>query len=102
MKRISSIILAVPFIFAACSKVAPVAPAVEESSCIRINANIKDIDAKASLDVSVATWKFAFANGDVLKVDNSLHPQYCPFTYDGSSFLLKELILLIKRHPFLL
>lgn len=96
MKHISIIMFSAVVAFAACSKLpTPISPdpeptAAQELAGIRINANIVDIDTRSSLDVSAASWKFAFTAGDVLRVDNSLHNQFYSFTFDGSSFFLKD------------
>lgn len=101
MNRISSIVLAAALVFAACSKENPVTPdpkadpdpvtpPVEENTGIRINATVKELATEASFDASAASWKFAFTNGDVLKVDNNLHNGFKSFTYDGTSFFLKD------------
>lgn len=51
-----------------------------------LKANVEDTDTRATITDNEGKWKFAFAEGDVVKVGNGKVTGYYTFTNDGTVF----------------
>lgn len=59
-------------------------PAVKRGMVLK--ANVEDTDTRATITDNEGKWKFAFAEGDVVKVGNDEVEGYYTFTNDGTVF----------------
>ena len=59
-------------------------PAVKRGMVLK--ANVEDTDTRATITDNEGKWKFAFAEGDKVKVGNDQVEGYYTFTNDGTVF----------------
>lgn len=71
-------------VLAACSSDDTTEPAVKRGMVLK--ANVEDTDTRATITDNEGKWKFAFAEGDVVKVGNDKVTGYYTFTNDGTVF----------------
>ena len=71
-------------VLAACSSDDTTEPAVKRGMVLK--ANVEDTDTRATITDNEGKWKFAFAEGDVVKVGNDKVEGYYTFTNDGTVF----------------
>lgn len=71
-------------VLAACSSDDTTEPVVKRGMVLK--ANVEDTDTRATITDNEGKWKFAFANGDVVKVGNDKVESYYTFTNDGTVF----------------
>lgn len=71
-------------VLAACSSDDTTEPDVKRGMVLK--ANVEDTDTRATLTDNEGKWKFAFAEGDVVKVGNDKVEGYYTFTNDGPCF----------------
>lgn len=71
-------------VLAACSSDDTTEPAVKRGMVLK--ANVEDTDTRATITDNEGKWKFAFAEGDVVKVGNDKVSDYYTFTNDGTVF----------------
>lgn len=71
-------------VLAACSSDDTTEPDVKRGMVLK--ANVEDTDTRATLTDNEGKWKFAFAEGDVVKVGNDKVEGYYTFTNDGTVF----------------
>ncbi len=71
-------------VLAACSSDDTTEPAVKRGMVLK--ANVEDTDTRATITDNEGKWKFAFAEGDVVKVGNDKVESYYTFTNDGTVF----------------
>ena len=69
---------------AACSSDDTTEPVVKRGMVLK--ANVEDTDTRATITDNEGKWKFAFAEGDVVKVGNDKVDGYYTFTNDGNLF----------------
>lgn len=85
MKKILySVFMLATMVLAACSSDDTTEPAVKRGMVLK--ANVEDTDTRATLTDNEGKWKFAFAEGDVVKVGNDQVEGYYTFTNDGTMF----------------
>lgn len=84
MKKILySVFMLATMVLAACSD-DTTEPAVKRGMVLK--ANVEDTDTRATITDNEGKWKFAFAEGDVVKVGNDKVEGYYTFTNDGTVF----------------
>lgn len=71
-------------VLAACSSDDTTEPDVKRGMVLK--ANVEDTDTRATITDNEGKWKFAFAEGDVVKVGNDKVTGYYTFTNDGTVF----------------
>lgn len=71
-------------VLAACSSEDTTEPDVKRGMVLK--ANVEDTDTRATITDNEGKWKFAFANGDVVKVGNDKVDGYYTFTNKGTVF----------------
>lgn len=71
-------------VLAACSSDDTTEPVVKRGMVLK--ANVEDTDTRATITDNEGKWKFAFANGDVVKVGNDKVDGYYTFTNKGTVF----------------
>lgn len=71
-------------VLAACSSDDTTEPAVKRGMVLK--ANVEDTDTRATITDNEGKWKFAFAEGDKVKVGNDQVEGYYTFTNDGTVF----------------
>lgn len=71
-------------VLAACSSDDTTEPDVKRGMVLK--ANVEDTDTRATITDNEGKWKFAFAEGDVVKVGNDQVEGYYTFTNDGTVF----------------
>lgn len=71
-------------VLAACSSDDTTEPAVKRGMVLK--ANVEDTDTRATITDTEGKWKFAFAEGDKVKVGNDQVEGYYTFTNDGTVF----------------
>lgn len=71
-------------VLAACSSDDTTEPVVKRGMVLK--ANVEDTDTRATITDNEGKWKFAFAEGDVVKVGNDKVDGYYTFTNDGNLF----------------
>lgn len=71
-------------VLAACSSEDTTEPDVKRGMVLK--ANVEDTDTRATITDNEGKWKFAFAEGDVVKVGNDKVEGYYTFTNDGTEF----------------
>ena len=71
-------------VLAACSSEDATEPDVKRGMVLK--ANVEDTDTRATITDNEGKWKFAFAEGDVVKVGNNKVDGYYTFTNDGTVF----------------
>lgn len=71
-------------VLAACSSEDTTEPDVKRGMVLK--ANVEDTDTRATITDNEGKWKFAFAEGDVVKVGNDEVTGYYTFTNDGTVF----------------
>lgn len=71
-------------VLAACSSDDTTEPVVKRGMVLK--ANVEDTDTRATITDNEGKWKFAFANGDVVKVGNDKVDGYYTFTNNGTVF----------------
>ena len=71
-------------VLAACSSEDTTEPDVKRGMVLK--ANVEDTDTRATITDNEGKWKFAFAEGDVVKVGNDQVEGYYTFTNDGTMF----------------
>lgn len=71
-------------VLAACSSDDITEPAVKRGMVLK--ANVEDTDTRATITDNEGKWKFAFAEGDKVKVGNDQVEGYYTFTNDGTVF----------------
>lgn len=71
-------------VLAACSSDDTTEPDVKRGMVLK--ANVEDTDTRATITDTEGKWKFAFAEGDVVKVGNDKVSDYYTFTNDGTVF----------------
>lgn len=85
MKKILySVFMLATMVLAACSSDDTTEPVVKRGMVLK--ANVEDTDTRATLTDNEGKWKFAFANGDVVKVGNDKVDGYYTFTNKGTVF----------------
>ena len=85
MKKILySVFMLATMVLAACSSDDTTEPVVKRGMVLK--ANVEDTDTRATITDNEGKWKFAFANGDVVKVGNDKVESYYTFTNDGTVF----------------
>jgi major membrane immunogen (membrane-anchored lipoprotein) len=85
MKKILySVFMLATMVLAACSSDDTTEPAVKRGMVLK--ANVEDTDTRATITDNEGKWKFAFAEGDVVKVGNDKVTGYYTFTNDGTMF----------------
>lgn len=84
MKKILySVFMLATMVLAACSSDI-IEPAVKRGMVLK--ANVEDTDTRATITDNEGKWKFAFAEGDVVKVGNDKVEGYYTFTNNGTVF----------------
>jgi len=84
MKKILySVFMLATMVLAACSD-DTTEPAVKRGMVLK--ANVEDTDTRATITDNEGKWKFAFAEGDKVKVGNDQVEGYYTFTNDGTVF----------------
>ena len=71
-------------VLAACSSDDTTEPVVKRGMVLK--ANVEDTDTRATITDNEGKWKFAFAEGDVVKVGNDKVDGYYTFTNGGTVF----------------
>ena len=71
-------------VLAACSSDDTTEPVVKRGMVLK--ANVEDTDTRATITDNEGKWKFAFANGDVMKVGNDEVESYYTFNNNGTVF----------------
>lgn len=71
-------------VLAACSSDDTIEPAVKRGMVLK--ANVEDTDTRATITDNEGKWKFAFAEGDEVKVGNDKVTGYYTFTNNGTVF----------------
>lgn len=71
-------------VLAACSSDDTTEPVVKRGMVLK--ANVEDTDTRATITDNEGKWKFAFANGDVVKVGNDEVESYYTFKNNGTVF----------------
>ena len=71
-------------VLAACSSEDTTEPDVKRGMVLK--ANVEDTDTRATITDNEGKWKFAFAEGDVVKVGNDEVTGYYTFTNNGTVF----------------
>lgn len=71
-------------VLAACSSEDTTEPDVKRGMVLK--ANVEDTDTRATITDNEGKWKFAFAEGDVVKVGNDKVEGYYTFTNNGTVF----------------
>ena len=71
-------------VLAACSSDDTTEPVVKRGMVLK--ANVEDTDTRATITDNEGKWKFAFAEGDMVKVGNDKVTGYYTFTNDGTVF----------------
>lgn len=71
-------------VLAACSSDDTIEPVVKRGMVLK--ANVEDTDTRATITDNDGKWKFAFAEGDVVKVGNDKVTGYYTFTNNGTVF----------------
>lgn len=85
MKKILySVFMLATMVLAACSSDDTTEPVVKRGMVLK--ANVEDTDTRATITDNEGKWKFAFAEGDVVKVGNDKVDGYYTFTNDGTMF----------------
>lgn len=85
MKKILySVFMLATMVLAACSSDDTTEPVVKRGMVLK--ANVEDTDTRATITDNEGKWKFAFAEGDVVKVGNDKVDGYYTFTNDGNLF----------------
>lgn len=85
MKKILySVFMLATMVLAACSSDDTTEPVVKRGMVLK--ANVEDTDTRATITDNEGKWKFAFAEGDVVKVGNNKVDGYYTFTNDGTVF----------------
>ena len=85
MKKILySVFMLATMVLAACSSDDTTEPVVKRGMVLK--ANVEDTDTRATITDTEGKWKFAFAEGDVVKVGNDKVDGYYTFTNDGNLF----------------
>lgn len=85
MKKILySVFMLATMVLAACSSEDTTEPDVKRGMVLK--ANVEDTDTRATITDNEGKWKFAFAEGDVVKVGNDKVEGYYTFTNDGTVF----------------
>lgn len=85
MKKILySVFMLATMVLAACSSDDTTEPDVKRGMVLK--ANVEDTDTRATITDNEGKWKFAFAEGDVVKVGNDKVTGYYTFTNDGTVF----------------
>lgn len=85
MKKILySVFMLATMVLAACSSDDTTEPDVKRGMVLK--ANVEDTDTRATIDTVGGTWRFAFAEGDKVKVGNDQVEGYYTFTNDGTVF----------------
>lgn len=85
MKKILySVFMLATMVLAACSSEDTTEPDVKRGMVLK--ANVEDTDTRATITDNEGKWKFAFANGDVVKVGNDKVDGYYTFTNKGTVF----------------
>ena len=85
MKKILySVFMLATMVLAACSSDDTTEPDVKRGMVLK--ANVEDTDTRATITDNEGKWKFAFAEGDVVKVGNNKVDGYYTFTNDGTVF----------------
>ena len=85
MKKILySVFMLATMVLAACSSDDTIEPAVKRGMVLK--ANVEDTDTRATITDNEGKWKFAFAEGDEVKVGNDKVTGYYTFTNNGTVF----------------
>lgn len=85
MKKILySVFMLATMVLAACSSDDTIEPVVKRGMVLK--ANVEDTDTRATITDNDGKWKFAFAEGDVVKVGNDKVTGYYTFTNNGTVF----------------
>lgn len=85
MKKILySVFMLATMVLAACSSDDTTEPVVKRGMVLK--ANVEDTDTRATITDNEGKWKFAFANGDVVKVGNDEVESYYTFKNNGTVF----------------
>lgn len=85
MKKILySVFMLATMVLAACSSDDTTEPVVKRGMVLK--ANVEDTDTRATITDNEGKWKFAFAEGDVVKVGNDKVEGYYTFTNNGTVF----------------
>ena len=85
MKKILySVFMLATMVLAACSSDDTTEPVVKRGMVLK--ANVEDTDTRATITDNEGKWKFAFAEGDKVKVGNDQVEGYYTFTNDGTVF----------------
>ena len=85
MKKILySVFMLATMVLAACSSDDTIEPVVKRGMVLK--ANVEDTDTRATITDNDGKWKFAFAEGDVVKVGNDKVTGYYTFTNTGTVF----------------
>lgn len=85
MKKILySVFMLATMVLAACSSEDTTEPVVKRGMVLK--ANVEDTDTRATITGNEGKWKFAFANGDVVKVGNDKVEGYYTFKNNGTVF----------------
>lgn len=71
-------------VLAACSSDDTIEPAVKRGMVLK--ANVEDTDTRATITDNEGKWKFAFAEGDEVKVGNDQVTDYYTFKSNGTEF----------------
>ncbi|WP_278901752.1 hypothetical protein [Leyella stercorea] len=85
MKKILySVFMLATMVLAACSSEDTTEPDVKRGMVLK--ANVEDTDTRATITDNEGKWKFAFAEGDVVKVGNDKVESYYTFKNNGTVF----------------
>ena len=85
MKKILySVFMLATMVLAACSSDDTTEPAVKRGMVLK--ANVEDTDTRATITDNEGKWKFAFAEGDEVKVGNDQVTDYYTFKSNGTEF----------------
>ena len=85
MKKILySVFMLATMVLAACSSDDTTEPDVKRGMVLK--ANVENTDTRATITDNEGKWKFAFAEGDVVKVGNDKVTGYYTFTNNGTVF----------------
>lgn len=85
MKKILySVFMLATMVLAACSSDDTTEPVVKRGMVLK--ANVEDTDTRATITDNEGKWKFAFAEGDEVKVGNDKVTGYYTFTNNGTVF----------------
>lgn len=86
MKKILySVFMLATMVLAACSSDDTTEPVVKRGMVLK--ANVEDTDTRATITDNEGKWKFAFAEGDVVKVGNDKVESYYTFKNNGTVFI---------------